>query len=48
MTNLPMTNDQSTKDQAPVFSSWNVWYGLTLGVFAVVVGLMVWFSKAFR
>jgi hypothetical protein len=34
-------------NEAPVFGSWSVWYGLVVGVFALVVGVLAWFSKAF-
>ncbi len=40
-------HDVSQDSTAPVFSSWQAWYGLVLGVFAALVGLMYWFSHAF-
>lgn len=42
-----MQHDVSQDSTAPVFSSWQAWYGLVLGVFAALVGLMYWFSHAF-
>jgi hypothetical protein len=41
------SQDLSQDSTAPVFSSWQAWYGLVLGVFAALVGLMYWFSHAF-
>lgn len=40
-------HDASAVEPSPVFSSWQAWYGLVLGVFAAFVGFMYWFSHAF-
>jgi hypothetical protein len=45
--NTTEQDSQQPPEQVPVFASWNVWYGLVLGVFALIVGLLSWFSRAF-
>jgi hypothetical protein len=45
-----MTNSSDTPNNeiVPVFGSWRAWYSLVIAVFAGVVGLLWWFSQAFR
>lgn len=46
-TNRPEQKFEKQSEQIPVFASWNAWYGLVVGVFALVVGLLWWFSRVF-
>ena len=35
------------KDDAPLFSSWNVWYFFVIGVLVLLVGFFFWLTERY-